>query len=79
MTYRLAHAEWINTVHVGWSWQAYHKDKFLERLIAASSLRQRAVMGFPQPKSTYWCKETFEGVAARYESFGMDMSPYKVD
>ena len=53
MTYRLAHAEWINTLHVGWSWQAYSNSKFLERLIAKSSLLQRAVLGFPQPNSSY--------------------------
>jgi len=79
MTYRMAHAEWISTLHVGWSWQAYSKDKFLERLIATSSLLQRAVLGFPQPGSAYWCKQTYEGVAARYESFGMDMAPYRLD
>ena len=79
VTYRMAHAEWINTLHVGWSWQAYSKDKFLERLIATSSLLQRAVLGFPQPGSPYWCKETYDGVAARYQVFGMDMSPYRFD
>lgn len=77
MTYRLAHAEWINTLHVGWSWRAYAKDKFLERLIAQSSLLQRAVLGFPQPGNAYWCDETRRAVAARYKPFGMDMTPYE--
>ena len=77
ITYRLAHAEWINTLHVGWSWHAYGADKFFERLIAESSLLQRAVMGFPQPGSRYWCEETIAAVAARYAPFGMDMAPYQ--
>ncbi len=77
ITYRRAEAEWISTLHVGWAWKAYRDDKYLERLIATSSLMQRAVMGFPQPGSPYWCKETIAAVEARYSMFGMDMGPYR--
>lgn len=77
ITYRRASAEWISTLHVGWAWLAYRKDKFLERLIAACSLEQRAVLGFPQPGSAYWSEATLSAVEARYGVFGMDLEPYR--
>ena len=77
ITYRTAAAEWISTLHAGWAWSAYRKDKLLERLIVAASLEQRAVLGFPQPGSPYWCAETIAAVEARYGMFGMDMTPYR--
>ncbi len=79
ITYRRAHCEWISTLHVGWAWKAYRDNKHLEKLIAASSLDQRAVLGFPQPGSDYWCAETIAGVEARYGMFGMDMTPYRLN
>jgi hypothetical protein len=77
ITYRNAHAEWISALHVGWAWSAYQKSKLFERLIANASLEQRAVLGFPQPGSSYWCSETIAAVEARYGVFGIDMSPYR--
>jgi hypothetical protein len=76
LTFRRAECEWVSTLHVGWSWAMYRDDKFMERLIASSSLDQRAVLGFPQPGSSYWCDETRAGVLARYGTFGFDISPY---
>jgi hypothetical protein len=76
ITYRKAASEWISTLHVGWAWQAYRDNKFLERLIAGASINQRAVLGFPQPGSDYWCKETLRAVEARYGMFGFDITPY---
>ena len=77
ITYRIAAAEWISVLHVGWAWSAYQKSKLLERLIAQASLEQRAVLGFPQPGSAYWCAETIAAVGARYGAHGIDMSPYE--
>lgn len=77
VTYRRAQAEWISTLHTGWAWQAYRDSKYLERLIATASLEQRAVLGFPQPGSDYWCPETLAAVASRYGMFGFDISPYQ--
>lgn len=76
LTFRRAECDWISTLHVGWSWAMYRDDKFMERLVADASLDQRAVLGFPQPGSSYWCPETVEAVGARYAPFGMDMTPY---
>jgi len=76
LTFRKAAAEWISTLHVGWAWQAYRDNKFLERLIAGASLNQRAVLGFPQPGSDYWCEQTRQAVEARYGMFGFDITPY---
>jgi Phytanoyl-CoA dioxygenase (PhyH) len=78
LTYRLASAEWISTLHTGWAWSAYGRDKFLEKLIAQATPAQRAVLGFPQPGSPYWCEETLAAVEARYGVFGMDITPYRV-
>ncbi|MEM7094418.1 MAG: phytanoyl-CoA dioxygenase family protein [Actinomycetota bacterium] len=77
ITYRRAECEWISTLHVGWAWKAYRADKYLERLIATSSLDQRAVLGFPQPDDEYWCDETIEAVVARHGVFGFDPAPYR--
>jgi hypothetical protein len=77
ITYRQASAEWLGVLHVGWTWSAYKKSKFFERLIARASVEQRAVLGFPQPGSRYWCDETIAAVEARYGVFGMDMGPYR--
>jgi len=77
LTFRRAEAEWISTLHIGWAWKAYRDNKFLEKLIATASLKQRAVMGFPQPGSTYWCEETLNAVTARYGMFGFDPAPYR--
>jgi len=77
VTYRKAAAEWISTLHVGWAWSAYQPSKVFERLIAQASLEQRAVLGFPQPGSDYWCPETIAAVEARYGVHGIDMTPYR--
>ena len=77
LTYRRAECEWISTLHVGWAWQAYRRDKYLERLISGASLDQRAVLGFPQPGSDYWTEGTIAAVEARHGVFGMDMTPYR--
>lgn len=77
ITFRRADCEWISTLHVGWAWKAYRRDKFLEKLIAGASLEQRAVLGFPQPDSDYWTEATIAAVEARHGVFGMDMTPYR--
>jgi hypothetical protein len=77
ITYRTARAEWISTAHAGWAWNAYRAGQPFEKMIAQCTVDQRAVLGFPQPGSTYWCEETLEAVEARYGPFGMDMAPYR--
>lgn len=77
ITFRRADCEWISTLHVGWAWKAYRRNKFLERLIAGADLAQRAVLGFPQPGSDYWTEGTIAAVEARHGVFGMDMTPYR--
>ena len=77
MTFRRADAEWISTLHTGWAWAMYDRDHGMEKLIAEATLEQRAVLGFPQPGSHYWCAETIEAVEARFGPFGMDLSPYR--
>lgn len=59
------------------AWSAYDPSKFFERLIAQATLEQRAVLGFPQPGSSYWSDATVNAVEARYGVFGMDMGPYR--
>ncbi len=77
LTFRRAECEWISTLHKGWSWSAYSRGKFFERLLADASLDQRAVLGFPQPGSSYWNDATIAAVEARHGPFGMDMTPYR--
>lgn len=77
LTFRRADAEWISTLHSGWAWAAYRPARTLEKLIAGATLEQRAVLGFPQPGSAYWCPATLAAVEARYGTLGMDMRPYR--
>jgi hypothetical protein len=77
ITYRKVASEWISVLNPGWAWSAYTPEKRLERLIARATLDQRAVLGFPQPGSAYWCDETVAAVEARYGVFGMDVTPYR--
>ncbi|XOV89728.1 MAG: hypothetical protein ACFHX7_07545 [Pseudomonadota bacterium] len=77
ITYRKAASEWISTLHTGWAWSLYEQDKRLPRLLSEASLDQRAVLGFPQPGSSYWCPETILAIKARYGPFGFDTSPYE--
>lgn len=76
VTFRKASSEWISTLHTGWAWSAYSKSRMLPKLIGSASLNQRAVLGFPQPGSDYWCEETLAAVTARYGMFGFDPAPY---
>ena len=77
MTFRVASAEWVSTLHPGWAWSAYQKSQFFERWIGAASVLQRCVMGFPAPGNAYWTKQTLAAVTARYGVFGFDPSPYQ--
>ena len=77
LTFRLAPAEWISTLHAGWAWAAYRPSKVLERLIATASVEQRCVLGFPAPGHPYWTAETLAAVTARYGPLGLDPSPYE--
>jgi len=76
LSFRKAECEWISTLHVGWAWQLYRRDRAFAKLLASASLDQRAVLGFPQPGASYWCEQTIAAVGARYGALGMDMTPY---
>ena len=77
LTYRRADAEWVNTLHPGWSWSMYHPSQFVEQLIATISCEQRTVLGIPPPGHDYWDQQTITAMEARYAAWGIDMSPYK--
>ena len=77
LTFRKDSADWINTLHPGWSWAMYRPDQFLEKLIARLSWQQRSVIGFPPPGHEYWNDATIAAVEARYGNFGIDMAPYR--
>ena len=55
----------------------YKLDQRMERIIAGSSVEQRAVLGFPAPGNNYWTTEKIDAVEARYGSFGFDANPYR--
>ncbi|MEM7099172.1 MAG: hypothetical protein AAF541_13000 [Pseudomonadota bacterium] len=76
MTFKKARAEWVNVLHPGWAWSMYRQDQFMEKLIAAASVDQRCVLGFPAPGSPYWNEATLEAVQSRYGAHGIDMTPY---
>jgi ectoine hydroxylase-related dioxygenase (phytanoyl-CoA dioxygenase family) len=76
MTFRKSESEWISTLHQGWAWAMYHNTMFMEKLIAAASVEQRCVLGFPRPGHPYWTRATVLAVAARYGPLGLDVTPY---
>ena len=76
MTYRKAMAEWISTMHIGWTYAMYRKGLPVERLVAKATAEQRSILGFPKPGHPYWNDQTISAVAARYSKLGMDLKPY---
>ncbi|NNL67312.1 MAG: hypothetical protein HKP30_13775 [Myxococcales bacterium] len=78
LTFRSAASEWISTLHAGWAWGMYRPGLPVERLLAAASVEQRCVLGFPAPGHPYWTPETVAAVEARYGPQGMDVAPYRV-
>jgi len=76
LTFCRAGREWLTPAHSGWSWSMYEPDKLMEKLIAQATVEQRTVLGFPEPGHDYWTPHTLAAVKARYESFGIDMTPY---
>jgi hypothetical protein len=56
------------------AWFAQGLTAEMQRFIERASPRQRELLGFPSPSSTYWNEETLTGIAARYPN--MDMMPY---
>lgn len=71
ITFSPADCPWLGIV--GWPEQAV-RPEFTD-WIAAATLDQRALMGFPRPGHDYWTEETIDGVNARYPA--MDMAPYR--
>ena len=76
LTFKRADSRWVHVLHPGWTWGMYRPSQTMERLIARSSVEQRAVLGFPPPGDDYWCRETVAAVQARYGAYGIDMTPY---
>ncbi len=77
LTFKRADAEWVNVLHPGWSWSMYRRDQLMEKLIASATPAQRAVLGFPAPGHAYWTTATIDAVEARFQPYGIDMSPYR--
>ena len=77
LTFRMAEASWISTLHPGWSWAMYKPDQQMERLLATLSPEQRSVLGFPPPGDSYWDHQKIDAVEARYGAFGFDATPYR--
>jgi hypothetical protein len=48
----------------------------VEKMIAALSVDQRTVLGFPAPGHRYWSERTVQAVGARFAFYGMDMTAY---
>ncbi|WP_426168498.1 hypothetical protein [Sandarakinorhabdus sp. DWP1-3-1] len=63
---------WQWTGKIAWPDQAIRPG--WTTALAAMSVRQRDLFGFPPPGSEYWTPETLAGTAARYPA--MDMTPY---
>ena len=76
LTFTKIGCDWLNVLHPGWCWSMYRRDKLMEKLVAQATVDQRSVLGFPPPGHSYWTSRTLAAVEARYQAFGIDMSPY---
>ena len=77
LTFSKVGHDWLNVLHPGWCWSMYRRDKLMEKIVAEASVEQRGVLGFPLPGHAYWTPHTLAAVEARYQAFGIDMSPYR--
>lgn len=78
LSYRRADAaEWFQHWNAGWAKCMYSPTMQLEKLVARASVFQRTVLGFPRPGHRYWTRRTLDGVKARYEALGFDVTPYE--
>lgn len=69
--FRRADAPWLGGVAAGYGLQV---SRMPRSWVAGLTVRQRSVLGFPQPGNRYWTADTIEGVAEHYP--GIDMSEY---
>jgi hypothetical protein len=70
-TWRSYGDDWIS-----WrGWAQYANKPEMRAWLAATSVRQRNVIGFPRPGHPYWSDETLALVHARYPD--MDLTPYR--
>ena len=74
--FRKASSEWVTTWNQGWVRAMYDKEKFVEQLFPKLDVEQLSCLGFPPPKHPFWTTENFAAVKARWEAWGMDMTPY---
>ena len=75
--FKRADCDWVTTWNPGWVRSMYDKGRYVEKLLPKLTIEQRSCLGFPKPGSSYWTPENFESVRARWEPWGMDLSPYK--
>lgn len=77
LSYRRADADWFQHWNHGWARSMYSVDQVLENIVAKSSVKQRSILGFPRPGSSYWTETTLNVVKNRYEHLGFDAKPYE--
>ena len=69
--FRVAEAEWAS--RLAWANSAYEQPWC--DFVAAASLRQLLLFGFPPPGHRYWTEYTLAAVAQRYP--GLDVTPFR--
>jgi len=75
LAWRRADARGWSNWNEGWARQSYYGN--VEALIGRSTPLQRSLLDFPLPGDSYWTKGKIDNVAARYEAYGFDASPYR--
>ena len=69
--YRAAGCDWM-----GWTAFPRHGlNPSMQRFLERASVRQRCLLGFPEPGHRFWTEQTVAGVGSRYPA--MDMAPYR--
>ncbi len=75
LAWRRADARGWSTWNEGWARQSYYGT--VEAIIGRSTPLQRSLLDFPLPGDPYWTRRKIDHVAARYEAYGFDASPYR--
>jgi len=68
--YKRQGTDWLNSWNAGCARNMYTKAQTVERIIAASTMHQKCVLGFPKADSEYWTPYTLAATKARYKHLG---------
>lgn len=68
LVYKKKGCDWINHWNNGAAKNMYTREQIVEKIVARSTMKQRALMGFPAADDAYWTPATLEAFKRRFSS-----------